>query len=69
MPSSVAAFRQVGRWASEMPMSQGAVLESLLGAEHGLESHIQKAWPVIFAQHGGEVELHIYRNAQLSAMF
>ena len=44
-------------------------LESLLGAEHGLESHIQKAWPVVFAQHGGEVELHPYRNAQLSAMF
>ena len=44
-------------------------LELLLGPEHGLESHIQKAWPVVCAQNGGEVELHTHRNAQLSAVF
>lgn len=44
-------------------------LQELLGPAHGLEVHIQKAWPVVCAQDGGSVELHTHRNAQLSAVF
>ena len=46
-----------------------AYLGELLGPEHGLEVHIQKAWPVVCAREGGTIELHTHRNAQLSAVF
>ncbi|MAV13362.1 MAG: hypothetical protein CL861_07980 [Cyanobium sp. MED843] len=46
-----------------------AYLNELLGSEHGLEVHIQKAWPVVCAREGGTIELHTHRNAQLSAVF
>ena len=46
-----------------------AYLRSLLGPEHGLMAHIQKAWPVVCARNGGTVDLHSHRNAQLSAVF
>ena len=44
-------------------------LGELLGPEHGLEVHIQKAWPVVCSREGGTIELHTHRNAQLSAVF
>ena len=47
----------------------GSFLETLLGPDHGLEVHIQKAWPVVCSKEGGSVELHSHRNAQLSAVF
>ena len=46
-----------------------AYLRSLLGPDHGLMAHIQKAWPVVRARNGGTVDLHSHRNAQLSAVF
>ena len=46
-----------------------AYLNELLGPEHGLEVHIQKAWPVVCSREGGTIELHTHRNAQLSAVF
>ena len=46
-----------------------AYLRSLLGPDHGLMAHIQKAWPVVCARNGGTVDLHSHRNAQLSAVF
>ena len=39
-------------------------LNSLLGPDHGLEVHIQKAWPVVCAREGGTIESHTHRNAQ-----
>ncbi|MEC8688732.1 MAG: TIGR02466 family protein [Cyanobacteriota bacterium] len=45
------------------------LLSSLLGPEHQLMVHIQKAWPVVCASNGGTIELHSHRNAQLSAVF
>lgn len=44
-------------------------LEELLGPNHGLEVHIQKAWPVVCSNDGGTIETHTHRNAQLSAVF
>ena len=44
-------------------------LNSLLGPDHGLKVHIQKAWPVVCAREGGTIESHTHRNAQLSAVF
>ena len=44
-------------------------LKSLLGPDHGLDVHIQKAWPVVCAREGGTIESHTHRNAQLSAVF
>ena len=44
-------------------------LEALLGQDHRLEVHIQKAWPVVCAREGGTIESHTHRNAQLSAVF
>ena len=44
-------------------------LQELLGPAHGLEVHIQKAWPVVCAQEVGTIEPHTHRNAQLSAVF
>ncbi|QNI83003.1 conserved hypothetical protein CHP02466 [Synechococcus sp. RS9907] len=46
-----------------------AYLRALLGPDHGLMAHIQKAWPVVCARNGGTVDLHSHRNAQLSAVF
>ena len=46
-----------------------AYLRSLLGQDHGLVAHIQKAWPVVCARNGGTVDLHSHRNAYLSAVF
>lgn len=42
---------------------------SLLGPDHGLVTHIQKAWPVVSARNGGTVDLHSHRSAQLRAVF
>ena len=47
----------------------GCYLLELLGPDHGLEVHIQKAWPVVCAASGGSIERHTHRNAQLSAVF
>ena len=44
-------------------------LRALLGNDHGLVAHIQKAWPVVCARDGGTIDLHSHRNAQLSAVF
>ena len=33
-----------------------AYLRSLLGPEHGLMAHIQKAWPVVCARNGGSAQ-------------
>ena len=44
----------------------------LLGPKHGLEVHIQKAWPVmvvVCSRDGVMIESHTHRNAQLSAVF
>ena len=46
-----------------------AFLRELLGPNHALEVHIQKAWPVVCARQGGTIEPHTHRNAQLSAVF
>ena len=46
-----------------------AFLRELLGPNHALGVHIQKAWPVVCARQGGTVEPHTHRNAQLSAVF
>ena len=43
-----------------------AYLRALLGPEHGLVAHIQKAWPVVCARNGGTVDLHSHRNAAVS---
>ena len=40
-----------------------AYLRSLLGPDHGLMAHIQKAWPVVCAKNGGTVDLYSHRNA------
>ena len=45
-----------------------AYLRELLGPNHALEVHIQKAWPVVCARQGGTIEPHTHRNAQLSAV-
>ena len=44
-------------------------LNTLLGDNHGLVAHIQKAWPVVCARTGGTVAPHTHRNSQLSAVF
>jgi uncharacterized protein (TIGR02466 family) len=54
--------RQLARHARQF-------LQQLLGPEHGLELHIQKAWPVVCPPQGGRLESHSHRNAQLSAVF
>ena len=46
-----------------------ANLRSVLGPDHGLVAHIQKAWLLICARNGGTVGRHSHRNAQLSAVF
>ena len=43
-------------------------LNQLLGESHGLELHIQKAWPVVCPTEG-QLAPHTHRNAQLSAVF
>ena len=58
------------QWLNRQLAGQVAhYLDALLGPDHALEVHIQKAWPVVCAQDGGSVELHTHRNAQLSAVF
>lgn len=58
------------QWLNQqLSVQVGQYLESLLGPNHGLEVHIQKAWPVVCSQDGGQLELHTHRNAQLSAVF
>ncbi|MEA5474979.1 TIGR02466 family protein [Synechococcus sp. CCY9201] len=47
----------------------GLFLETLIGPDHGLELHIQKAWSVICPSQGGELDAHTHPNAQLSAVF
>ena len=44
-------------------------LQALLGPDHGLQVHVQKAWPVVCAREGGTIEPHTHRNAQHSAVF
>ena len=46
-----------------------AYLRALLGLDHGLVAHIQKAWPVECARNDGTVDPHSHRNVQLSAVF
>ncbi len=46
-----------------------AFSRELLGPNHALEIHIQKAWQVVCARQGGTIEPHTHRNAQLSAVF
>jgi uncharacterized protein (TIGR02466 family) len=58
------------QWLNQRLAEQTSLyLKELLGPEHGLEVHIQKAWPVICSRDGGSIELHSHRNAQLSAVF
>ena len=58
------------QWLNQqLAVQTGCFLQSLLGPDHGLEVHIQKAWPVVCSRAGGSVELHTHRNAQLSAVF
>lgn len=58
------------QWLNQRLAEQTSLyLETLLGPEHGLEVHIQKAWPVVCSTDGGSIELHTHRNAQLSAVF
>jgi uncharacterized protein (TIGR02466 family) len=57
-------------WLNQQIAEQVSLyLLDLLGPSHGLEVHIQKAWPVVCSRDGGTIESHIHRNAQLSAMF
>ncbi len=61
---------QAFQWLNQqIAECSGCFLETLLGSDHGLEVHIQKAWPVVCSKEGGSVELHTHRNAQLSAVF
>jgi uncharacterized protein (TIGR02466 family) len=57
-------------WLNQQIAEQVSLyLLDLLGASHGLEVHIQKAWPVMCSRNGGTIESHTHRNAQLSAVF
>ena len=61
---------QAFQWLnSQLAGHVAAYLGELLGPDHGLEVHIQKAWPVVCSREGGTIELHTHRNAQLSAVF
>ena len=60
------AFQWLNR---QLALHVSGFLQELLGPAHGLEVHIQKAWPVVCAQEGGTIEPHTHRNAQLSAVF
>ena len=62
----IEAFQWLNR---QLACSTANYLEELLGPDHGLEVHIQKAWPVVCANDGGTIEAHTHRNAQLSAVF
>ena len=53
----------------QLALHVSGFLQELMGPAHGLEVHIQKAWPVVCAQEGGTIEPHTHRNAQLSAVF
>jgi len=44
-------------------------LTDISGPDHGLEVHIQKAWPVVCSRDGGTIPSHTHRNSQLSAVF
>ena len=58
------------QWLNQqLALGTATYLEELLGPDHGLEVHIQKAWPVVCANDGGTIETHTHRNAQLSAVF
>ena len=58
------------QWLNQqLALGTATYLEELLGSDHGLEVHIQKAWPVVCANDGGTIETHTHRNAQLSAVF
>ena len=58
------------QWLNQaLAIQVGHYLQSLMGPDHGLEVHIQKAWPVVCAREGGTIEPHTHRNAQLSAVF
>ena len=54
---------------SELASHVSTYLLDLLGPDHGLSVHVQKAWPVVCASGGGTIELHSHRNAQLSGVF
>lgn len=54
-----------GQLAEQLPI----YLRSLLGLDHGLVAHIQKAWPLVCARNCVTVDLHSHRNALLSAVF
>ena len=57
-------------WLNQQIAEQVSLyLLDLLGPSHGLEVHIQKAWPVVCSRDGGTIESHTHRNAQLSAVF
>ena len=57
-------------WLNQQIAEQMSLyLLDLLGPSHGLEVHIQKAWPVVCSRDGGTIESHTNRNAQLSAVF
>ena len=57
-------------WLNQQIAEQVSLyLIDLLGPNHGLEVHIQKAWPVVCSRDGGTIESHTHRNAQLSAVF
>ena len=71
----VAGLDQVHRmdafvWLNHQIAEQVSLyLIDLLGPDHGLDVHIQKAWPVVCSPDGGTIESHTHRNAQLSAVF
>ena len=70
-----AGFDQIHRsdsfqWLNkQIAQLSSSYLEMLLGDSHGLEIHIQKAWPVICSGNNGTIDLHTHRNAQLSAVY
>ena len=58
------------QWLNQqLAIQVDAYLRELLGPNHALEVHIQKAWPVVCARQGGTIEPHTQCNAQLSAVF
>ena len=57
------------RLSGQLAEHVSAYLRSLLGPDHGLVAHIQKAWPVVCAKNGVTVDLYSHRYAQLSAVF
>ncbi|MAR06736.1 MAG: hypothetical protein CL862_06515 [Cyanobium sp. NAT70] len=61
---------QAFEWLNhQLAWQTNCFLKELLGEEHALQVHIQKAWPVVCSNKGGMIEPHTHRNAQLSAVF